>query len=51
MTLNSHTLDQIAAQTLAHHERNTQSFWQGTHDHDVRQNIFALLYAIEAALP
>jgi SAM-dependent methyltransferase len=51
MPLPPDTLDQIAAQTLAHYERNAESFWQGTRDHDVRQNIAALLNAIEAAPP
>ncbi|MBI5257440.1 MAG: class I SAM-dependent methyltransferase [Burkholderiales bacterium] len=33
----------LSAQTLAHYERNAESFWQGTRDHDVSQNIEALL--------
>ena len=45
------TLDHIAALTLAHYEQNAESFWQGTRDHDVSQNIAALLNAIEAAPP
>ena len=45
------TLAHIAAQTLAHYEQNAESYWQGTRDHDVSQNIAALLNAIEAAPP
>lgn len=45
------TLTRIAAQTLAHYEQNAEAYWQGTRDHDVRQNIVALLNAIEAAPP
>jgi SAM-dependent methyltransferase len=37
--------------TLAHYERNARSFWEGTKDHDVRQNYAALLEAIEGAPP
>ncbi|MEC5214081.1 SAM-dependent methyltransferase [Polaromonas sp. CG_9.5] len=44
-------LTQIAAQTLAHYEQNAEAYWQGTRGHDVRQNIAALLNAIEVAPP
>src|SRR6185295_15946516 len=44
-------LRQIAARTLAHYERNAQAFWEGTRDHDVSQNIGALLQHIEAVPP
>jgi SAM-dependent methyltransferase len=44
-------LQRIAARTLAHYERNAQAFWEGTRDHDVSQNIAALLQHIEAAPP
>ena len=51
MTSTATTLETIAAQTLAHYERTADAFWQGTRDHDVSQNIAALLGAIEAAPP
>lgn len=51
MSLRPDDLKQIAAATLAHYDRNAQAFWQGTRDHDVSQNIDALLHAIEAAPP
>jgi SAM-dependent methyltransferase len=44
-------LDQISRRTLDHYERNAQQFFTGTIDHDVSQNIGALLGAIEAAAP
>jgi len=44
-------LQHITAQTLAHYETNAEAFWQGTRHHDVRQNIAALLGAIEAPPP
>src|SRR5688572_16655263 len=44
-------LQRIAARTLAHYERNAQAFWEGTRDHDVSQNIAALLQHIEAVPP
>jgi len=44
-------LDRIAARTLAHYNEHAQDFWQGTRDHDVRQNIDALLQHIDAPPP
>src|SRR5687767_869615 len=41
----------LSASTLAHYDRNARSFWEGTKDHDVRQNYVALLEAIEGAPP
>ena len=41
----------IAARTLAHYETHAQSFWEGTRDHDVSQNIAALLSRIEGPPP
>lgn len=40
-----------AAATIAHYERNADAFWAGTRDHDVQQNIAALLSAIEGTPP
>jgi len=39
-------LDLIVETTLKHYSRNAESFWQGTRDHDVSQNIEALLNAL-----
>jgi len=44
-------LDDIARRTLDHYERNAQQFFAGTIDHDVSQNVAALLGAIEAPGP
>jgi len=44
-------LGKIAGVTLDHYERNASGFREGTRDHDVSQNIAALLRAIEGAPP
>lgn len=44
-------IERIAALTLAHYEQRAQAFWEGTRDHDVSQNIAALLQRIEAPAP
>jgi SAM-dependent methyltransferase len=44
-------LDSITQRTLEHYERNASQFFAGTIDHDVSQNINALLGAIEAEAP
>ena len=44
-------LQSISSRTLAHYDENAQDFWEGTRDHDVSQNIHALLSAIEAPAP
>jgi SAM-dependent methyltransferase len=51
MPLTPADLSDIAARTLAHYEQHAQAFWEGTRDHDVSQNIGALLQHIEAAPP
>lgn len=51
MPLNPDDLRQIAARTLAHYNQNAQAYWDGTRDHDVSQNIDALLEFIEALPP
>ena len=44
-------LKRITGTTLDHYNRRAESFWEGTKDHDVRQNIEALLRHIEGAPP
>lgn len=44
-------LQRIAARTLAHYDESAEAFWQGTRDHDVSQNVCALLDAIETPPP
>ena len=36
-------LDEIESYTLGHYDKNAESFWLGTRDHDVSQNIEAFL--------
>jgi SAM-dependent methyltransferase len=42
----SSELEEIESVTLSHYEINAESFWQGTKDHDVSQNIEAFLNAL-----
>ena len=44
-------LQAIVERTLAHYDRRAESFWEGTRDHDVSQNITALLQHIRAEPP
>ena len=41
----------ITGRTLNHYDRFAESFWEGTRDHDVSQNIDALLQHIGADPP
>ena len=41
----------ISERTLAYYDANAEGFWTGTRDHDVSQNIAALLSAIHATPP
>jgi SAM-dependent methyltransferase len=50
-TLNPQDIEEIAGRTLAHYEQRAEDFWQGTRNHDVRQNIEALLRHIEGEPP
>ncbi|SMF97684.1 Methyltransferase domain-containing protein [Methylomagnum ishizawai] len=45
------TLEQIATTTLGHYDRNAEAFFEGTRDHDVSQNIAALLRHIRGGPP
>jgi SAM-dependent methyltransferase len=44
-------LQNIAARTLDHYDQRAQAFWDGTRDHDVSQNINALLGQIRTPPP
>jgi SAM-dependent methyltransferase len=44
-------LDQTSALTLDYYNQRAEQFWAGTRDHDVSQNIAALLNAITAPPP
>src|SRR5438105_6567805 len=41
----------ITAKTLEHYNERAADFWEGTRDHDVKQNIEALLRHIRGAPP
>ena len=49
--LRPHDLERISASTLDHYAVRAEAFWRGTRDHDVRQNIDALLQHLGAAPP
>jgi SAM-dependent methyltransferase len=49
--LTADDLQRIAARTLAHYDQHARSYWEGTRDHDVSQNIEALLQSIEVPPP
>jgi SAM-dependent methyltransferase len=51
MKLDPQDIARISAVTLDHYDRRADDFWAGTRDHDVRQNIEALLAAIEGPPP
>src|SRR5688572_16323534 len=47
----SRALQAITARTLEHYDRSAEAFREGTRDHDVSQNIAALLDHIEGTPP
>jgi SAM-dependent methyltransferase len=51
MTLTPDELARIAELTVQHYDRRAEAFWRGTRDHDVSQNIEALLRHVEATAP
>ena len=51
MKLDPPALRQVVARTLEHYHSRAEAFWEGTRDHDVAQNIGALLRHIQAAAP
>ena len=50
-SLNKDQLSEISGRTLEHYEDRAQDFWEGTKDHDVSQNIEALISAIRGEPP
>jgi SAM-dependent methyltransferase len=44
-------LARVRASTVEHYERSASSFWEGTRDHDVSQNVAALLRHIASPPP
>jgi SAM-dependent methyltransferase len=51
MKMNPQDLAKIANVTLEYYNQRAEDFWRGTRDHDVSQNIAALLQAIEGDPP
>ena len=51
MKLNREELARTSALTLDHYNEHAEAFWQGTRDHDVSQNVAALLQAIQGKAP
>lgn len=49
--LSASDLKDITCQTLQHYDENAESFWKGTKDHDVEQNIEALLESMSGSPP
>jgi len=49
--LNALDIEALTRRTLEHYERGAEDFWRGTRDHDVSQNIGALLRHIEGEPP
>lgn len=50
-SLDDGELRQASASTIAHYDQSAESFWHGTKDHDVSQNVEALLRHIESESP
>lgn len=50
-TLNASDLAQISRSTIGHYDACAEDFWEGTRDHDVSQNLEALLRALDAPNP
>ncbi|MBI5925466.1 MAG: class I SAM-dependent methyltransferase [Aquabacterium sp.] len=51
MDLTPDILQRIESDTIAYYEARAAQFWQGTRDHDVSQNIRALLSHIQGMAP
>lgn len=51
MRMNPQEIERVVELTLAHYDQNAEDFWAGTRDHDVSQNIEALLRYIEGEPP
>ena len=51
MKLKPQDLEKITDLTLEHYDQRAEEFWQGTRDHDVKQNVTTLLKYIETEAP
>ncbi len=50
-TLTAEQLRTATGETLAHYNQRAEAFWQGTRDHDVSQNVAALLRHLDDDAP
>ena len=50
-TLSPRDLKRTSRETIAHYDENARAFWKGTKDHDVRQNVDALLRHTQGPAP
>jgi SAM-dependent methyltransferase len=50
-TLTAEQLEKTSMATVGHYDDSAEGFWQGTRDHDVRQNVEALLRHLPASGP
>ena len=50
-TLTADDLAAISRSTVGHYDARADDFWEGTRDHDVSQNLDALLAALDASRP
>jgi hypothetical protein len=51
MKLSRQDLEKITDRTLSHYNERAEEFWEGTRDHNVHQNIAALLQCIDGEPP
>jgi SAM-dependent methyltransferase len=51
MPLSQTDLQRIVARTVGHYDERAQSYWEGTRDHDVSQNVNAFLAALSGPPP
>lgn len=51
MTESPKDLAVVTAETIAHYDERAEAFWEGTRDHDVSQNIAALLRHVRGEAP
>lgn len=51
MPLSPEDLRHIAARTVGHYDERALSYWEGTRDHDVSQNVKAFLSALRGSPP
>ena len=49
--LSAEKLAETSSITLAHYNQHAESFWEGTRDHDVSQNVSALLEELQGEPP